>query len=87
MAMRHKCPQTFFFWSPASDWCHVGIDPSLVDEGQPIRVKMMLQALPSLTPVGDIGTDLFKGEQRFLKRGPSLRMNFQIVLLRDGNIL
>lgn len=36
----------------------------------------MLQALPSLSSTGDIGTSLVKSEQQFfLKRSPSLRMN------------
>lgn len=81
VAVRRKCPQTLSLWSPASDRRHVGLDPGFVDEDETFRIEMLLQALPPLSPAGDVGASLFKGQQRFfLKRRPSLRMNSQIVL-------
>lgn len=62
VAVWRKRSQTLAFWSPASDGRHVGFDPGLIDEDEAFRIKMMLQAFPSLSPAGDIGTGLFKGE-------------------------
>lgn len=63
--MRRKRSQTLSLRSPDSDGCHVGFDPGLIDEDQPLRIEMMLQRLPALSPTGDVGAGLFKGEQRF----------------------
>ncbi len=65
VTVRRKRPQTPALRSPASDGCHVGFDPGLINEHQPLRIKMMLQRLPPLSPTGDVGAGLFKGEQRF----------------------
>ena len=65
MAVRSKRPKTLAFRPPASDGRHVCFNPCLVDKDETFRIKMMLQGLPSLSPAGDVGAGLFKGEQRF----------------------
>jgi len=65
VAMWRKRPQTLSFWSPPPDRRHVGLDPGLIDEDQPLGIEVLLQAPPSLSSAGNIGTSLFKGEQRF----------------------
>ncbi len=52
-------------WSPASDRRHVGLDPGLINEDQPVGIEVLLQGLPSLSSAGDIATSLLKGKQRF----------------------
>jgi hypothetical protein len=58
-------PQSLAFCAPAPDRRHVGLDPGLINEDQPFGIEMILQALPPLSFASDIGTSLFKGEQRF----------------------
>jgi len=65
VAVRRKRPQTLALWSPASDGGHIGLDPGLINEDQSFRIEMMLQGLPPLSSASDVGTSLFKGEQRF----------------------
>jgi hypothetical protein len=43
----------------------VPLQHTLIDKDQPLRIEVMLQGLPSLPSASDIGTSLFKGEQRF----------------------
>ncbi|MBB4351852.1 hypothetical protein GGE35_005643 [Rhizobium cellulosilyticum] len=65
VAMWRKRSQTLASWSPAPDRRHVGLDPGLVNKHQSLRIEVLLQGLPSLSSAGNIGTSLFKGEQRF----------------------
>ena len=65
VAVRRKRPQASTLGSPASDGSHVGFDPGFINEDQPLRIEMMLQGLPPLSPTGDVRARLFKGEQRF----------------------
>ncbi len=44
---------------------HVGAGPGLVDEHQPIGVKLRLLRLPVLSGFGDVGPVLLAGVQRF----------------------
>lgn len=50
---------------PAAQTCHVGLGPSLVEEDQPRRVKLLLMRLPTQPPARDVGTVLLGGEQSF----------------------
>jgi hypothetical protein len=50
---------------PAPDRGHVGLDPGLIDEDQPLGIEMRLQALPALPLPRDGGARLLKGEQGF----------------------
>ena len=65
VAVRRKRPQTPALWSPTPDGCHISLDPGLINEDEAFRIEMPLQGLPSLSSAGDIGTSLFKSEQRF----------------------
>jgi hypothetical protein len=44
---------------------HVCLRPGLIDEDQPGSVNLALQALPDLTPAGNITAVLFTGVQSF----------------------
>jgi len=65
VAMWGEATQALALRSPAAQRGHVGLDPGLVDEDEPGRIEAPLSRLPPPTPAGDVGTGLFKGEQRF----------------------
>jgi hypothetical protein len=65
MSMRSESPQTLASRSPTAQRRHVGLDPSFVDKDQAVRVEVGLEGPPALSPAGNIGTGLLKGEQRF----------------------
>ena len=65
IAMWSKSPQAFALWTPASQRSHIGLDPSLIDKDELCSIKAGLPCFPSLTPPGDVGARLLKGEQRF----------------------
>ncbi len=71
-----EAAQVLAFRSPAPERRHIGLNPGLVDKGQPLRVKTSLPQSPSLPPTGDVGACLLKTEQRiFLNLSPSRRRN------------
>jgi hypothetical protein len=55
------CP----FGAPAPQGGHVGLDPGLIDEDEPARIKSGLPGSPTLAPTRDVGASLFEGEQCF----------------------
>lgn len=65
VAMRCETTQALAPFAPAIKWCHVGLDPSFIDEDQPPGIKARLKAVPALPAASDVGAGLLKGEQRF----------------------
>ena len=65
MAMRGKAPEAFAAFAPSPKRRHIGLDPGFIDEHQPAGIEAGLQRLPALTPSGDVGARLLKGEQCF----------------------
>jgi hypothetical protein len=65
MAVRSQAAKPLAPRPPASQRSHVGLDPGLIDEDQALRIETGLPGSPSLTPAGNIGARLLKGEQRF----------------------
>jgi hypothetical protein len=65
VAVRREAAQTLAFWRPSPQRCHIGLDPGLVDEDQALRIQAGLPRSPAPPSAGDIGTALFKSEQRF----------------------
>ena len=51
--------------APTAQWRHVGADPGLIDEDQPVRVEAPLPGLPASAPAGHVWAELLKGEQAF----------------------
>lgn len=50
---------------PATQACHVGFGPGLIDEDQTRRIKPALTCLPTPASTRDVGTILLGGEQSF----------------------
>src|SRR6185312_14737478 len=79
--VRREAAQAFAFRPPSAQRRHVGLDPGLVDEDQPLRVEPGLPGSPALTLTRDVGACLLQGEQCFfLNRSPSRRTNSHTVL-------
>ena len=53
--------------APATQRCHVGLDPGLIDKDQAPRIEAGLPRSPAAAPAGDVGASLLKGEQRFFE--------------------
>jgi len=64
----------------AAQGSHVGLDPGLVDEDQPLRIEALLQGQPALPSPRDVGARPFKREQLFFNRRPSRCRNIQTAL-------
>lgn len=62
VAMRRKASQPLALGSPAAQRGHAGLDPGLVDEHQPFRIKAGLPGSPTTTPARYVGAGLLKGE-------------------------
>ncbi len=56
-----KAAQTLASRSPTAQWRHVGLDPGLVDEDQPVGIEIELILEPLLAPDQNVGTVLFSG--------------------------
>ena len=65
VTVRGEAAQACAFGAPAPQRGHVGLDPSLIDEDEPVRIKSSLPGLPTLSPTRDVGARLFEGEQCF----------------------
>jgi hypothetical protein len=65
MSIRGITAEPLAFLAPASQRRHVRFDPGLVKKHKTARIKAGLNGFPTVPPPGDIGTGLFKGEQRF----------------------
>jgi hypothetical protein len=65
MPVRGEATQACPFGAPASQRGHVGLDPGLIDEDEPTRIKSGLPGSPPLAPTRDVGASLFEGEQCF----------------------
>lgn len=50
---------------PASQRCHVGLGPGLIDEDQAAGIRPTLELLPLLAPPGDLRPQLFGGKHAF----------------------
>jgi len=65
VAMRGKGSDALALRSPSPQRSHVGLDPGLVDEHQPLRIEPGLPGLPALSLMRDGSTSSLKSEQRF----------------------
>jgi hypothetical protein len=65
VTMGRKAAQALAFFAPAIEWGHVGLDPGFINEDQSFGIETRLKAVPALPASSDVGTGLFKGEQRF----------------------
>ena len=65
VAMRREAAQASAPGRPSTQRNHVGLDPCLIDKDQASRIEAGLPRSPAAAPAGDIGTALFKSEQRF----------------------
>lgn len=75
-----RAGQSFAFRCPSTQWSHVRLHPSLVDEDQARRVDPALMALPPVAAALHVRAFAFIGDQRlFLKLNPQLRRNRQTV--------
>lgn len=63
--VRGEAAQACPFGAPAPQGGHVGLDPGLIDEDEPVRIKSGLPGPPTLAPTRDVGASLFEGEQCF----------------------
>jgi hypothetical protein len=52
-------------WSPASQGCHVGLGPGLVDENQAAGIRSSLELFPLLATPGDLRAQLLGGKNAF----------------------
>ena len=64
-ALGREAAQAFAFRPPAAQWGHVGLDPGLIDEDQPPRIKPALPGSPAAAPARHVGASLLNGEQCF----------------------
>jgi hypothetical protein len=65
MAVRGIAAQSLALRPPSAQRRHVGLDPGLVDEDQPLGVEPGLPGAPALPPARDVRTGLLKSEQGF----------------------
>ena len=62
MAMWSKRSKALTLLVPATQRCHIGLDPGLIDEHQSFGIKAALPCLPPQAPASNIGTGLFKSK-------------------------
>jgi len=77
--MRNPGLQSVAARRPAPDRRHAGLDPGLVDEGQPLRIEAALILLP-LRPSTRCQDGAARLAERFLKLSPS---DLQIGVVRQ----
>ena len=65
MTVRHMGDQPFAFSVPAAQRRHVGLDPGLIDEHQPLDVDAGLMFAPPSAPPGNIRPLLLGGANAF----------------------
>lgn len=65
MAVRHLGVEPLSLGCPATQGCHVGLGPRLVDEDEPPGIKPPLELLPLPTPPGDLRPQLLGGQDAF----------------------
>lgn len=65
VTVRGEAAQACSCGAPAPQRGHVGLDPGLIDEDEPARIKSSLPGSPTLAPTRDVGASLFEGEQCF----------------------
>ena len=65
VAVRHFGVEPLAFECPATQGCHVGLGPGLVDEHEPLGIKPPLILLPLLAPPCHLGPELFCGQHAF----------------------
>ena len=64
-AARGEAPQSGAFRPPTAQRCHVGSDPGLIDEDQPVRIEAALPGLPAPPSAGDVSSAALNRNQRF----------------------
>jgi len=65
VSLWREAAQPIALWPPSAQRRHISLDPGLVDENQPLGVKMGLLRPPAPSPAGNIRAGLLKREQRF----------------------
>ena len=63
--MWHKCLQALALLSPATQWCHVGLGPCLIDENEPGGINHALILVPPMSAPRDIRPCLLSPKNRF----------------------
>ena len=64
-AVGRKAAQPPALTPPSPERSHVGLDPSFVDEHQPVRIEAMLPAFPALPTPSDVSARLLAREHGF----------------------
>jgi hypothetical protein len=54
VAIRNLGVETLSFWSPAAQWCHVGLHPGFINEDKAAGTDPPLMGLPALALPGDV---------------------------------
>lgn len=65
VAIRHFGVKPLALGCPATQRCHVGLGPGLVNEHEPSGIKPPLILLPLLAPPCHLGPELFGGQHAF----------------------
>lgn len=65
VAIRHLGVEALSDRCPATQGCHVGLGPGLIDEDEAAGIRPPLELLPLLAPSGDLGPQLFGGKHGF----------------------
>lgn len=67
MAVMHLGVEPLANRSPASQWCHVRLRPSLIDKNEASRIRPVLELFPLLPPPCHLGPQLFGGKNAFFE--------------------
>jgi hypothetical protein len=65
VAVRRISLQALAFLCPASERCHVGLDPGFVYEDQAVWIEVALERLPARSLADDCCASLLSREQSF----------------------
>ena len=65
VAVRHTRIKTLPAQAPAAQWCHVGLDPGLIDDDQAPGVNLVLMGLPACALERDVAAGLLGRQYGF----------------------
>ena len=57
--------QALTSWAPASERCHIGLDPGLINEHEPSGINLALMRLPARSLAGNVRSLLLRRQDRF----------------------